>query len=1753
MSFAKIFLPFSFLVFGMLFTVWQQESAAQTTPARPASSSDSRASGFQENFSGNTPAVSGDTPRRDGSTSINRNPAPTEVPPKPLSENPENGNETPKKTETPFPNITAEEYPWVFIPVDENGTPSGGNYYIPLEMFRKLHQETNAETAAERDTYFYHHASYAGKLRASSAPGSADALILDTITATFDLEVLAADTRVRLPMRASEIHLSAGASLNNVPVMPLWEDEKLAFDIPKPGRYTLILRFYPVTANSSATITALPPTGVSPGVSGAAASSPSSTSAGNTVPPGTAVSPASAPLSAGTAPDGVSGIPENEITARGGIRFSIPPVPTAFLELEAPANFEEPDFPGARGKTTYNARTQKWQVHLGGTDQLCILWKKTPRSETLSPTVSAEEFYHWKFTPRGITLQCRFRYRVPKGNITSLEWVTDPRAIVRALPGTDGIPGNGTGTEPGGTSPIKTSTPSGVTETPSGVPSPRGTSPYTDGNAGRENTSGGTPGNGSAGRESTGGISGTGGSTPAAISENAGTGAFQIKTFADGTRQRIRADFPAPLTGQITLGFDIHFPEKSGIGKYVFPWIHPKDVKTVRRWIAVSGSEMEIALRQSPGKSASVLAPAASPSTPISASSALTIPEFLSVWAELAGNRNSGRTESAITPAFVVDDTNSSPSAVPSWFVETSPRRAVHTVSETLSFLCRPEHLDVQYTATFSVTDTLPYFCHLRIPEGCRVKQIFLREDGRKIPVRHTRISSTTLGIFIENSLSHRLSRDNRFLHGDPLTMLFPPPTNVPSPPQLVLEGMIPFSDGGRLSPKVAVSFGETDIPPEQKIPLPNISLSDSDFSSGSRNIKIYRGNEVLVDFEDIPPEVFSRSNFSSSQPGVNGLSPDGIFASAFTLPQNIPGILSANMVYLAEGTGGDFRNTRLCADLSFREKEKITGTLILRENRPSVEIRKRTFMESAGESGRKDSAGDSRSAAPGKEEYTEWNARMELLLDVRDGLLDELVVELPPNWRGPFTLEPPIPFTLETYLPENAPAENSPETPGVFSPDINAASSGENPEVPADSGKYKDTGLPINPLTEQAAKTRMIIRPVYPFHARQRLTITAGVRETRNPLVKGEVSYILPRVQFPGVKTVQEEIFLPALPEKMSAAGKSAQWILEGMEPIPKSRLDFSPEKESAEAVPAKEKNAGTESAEKIKTGGNDENTPAGTFKNSEKPENPGNPGNSQNPSGGKENPSSAEKITEKNPPPKLQNTPLSNSGQKAFRIYRVTGAQSLARLLVTSTVPPKVEHLWTSHHILWDSHLEKDGKVRFLVLTVFDILPRQAPGCTVAIPENAVPLEFRLDGLPAQVEGEPKSPTDAENHRLYHVSFHSTAFPKRLEILSFHETSRRAVQGTPASRIPRGITPKDADFVFSLKLPRLYAAAVSPENEDVSRGICFLYLPEPCDIKLWRWKTPQAVTPVLPRPPLRMEVIRMEHLIRIARLAAAGNEGSPFPAEKAEKNEHPALTPEAIYWNMLWTPLWRREILTITELLRNEGKNDGKTDLREFHQNYETLRREGDRFFGKWPSAGKNGNAESPEETSPVRNWKSLEQAFLENLPFSVKVSAKNEAVSEEFPISAFRLLTYDFGTSSENRTAENSRVRGRKDGVNPPETADSRENLLTGVGELFLTEEIPASESRHSLTFVESSWYSPHIFAAILVLFITASLLVGHYLFPSVLKITRTTPYWLFCGGILWILCDFPRWPVILIFLLAIFVVILRAKEATRNAAS
>lgn len=326
-----------------------------------------------------------------------------------------------KKEDASHPNRA-----WIFVPVDQNGRPVGNDYYLPVETFQKIYQKPFGQTARKEEPYFFRRATYSGAF--SSMLTSSD-VVLDSIRAVYEIETILPKTKMRFPFSSNQVYVAPGYSrMNGESVQVFWENGFPVVEIPKAGRYLLEFTLIPIVSHLETTVAknsssadllsqgfASDEPSVSPAVSPSGDSS-----AINRNETGRKNNAEKSPGS-----ESVSG--HSPVESMNGFKFSIPRIPNSQLKLRTPSGIlKQIDFPSAYGSREFDQSERSWNVQLGSATTLSAQWK-APGLAPQGSTLLADELYSWQINKNGRSLQCRHRFQPGESKIASLEWSMDSR------------------------------------------------------------------------------------------------------------------------------------------------------------------------------------------------------------------------------------------------------------------------------------------------------------------------------------------------------------------------------------------------------------------------------------------------------------------------------------------------------------------------------------------------------------------------------------------------------------------------------------------------------------------------------------------------------------------------------------------------------------------------------------------------------------------------------------------------------------------------------------------------------------------------------------------------------------------------------------------------------------------------------------------------------------------------------------------------------------------------------------------------------------------------------------------------------------------------------------------------------------------------------------------------------------------------------------------------------------------------------
>jgi hypothetical protein len=208
----------------------------------------------------------------------------------------------------------------VYVPVDENGEPTGEEYWVSGAFYGELSRQADALAARPQD-WLLGAITYRAALSWESAPKR---LVLSDLTAVYDLILLDSPATVRIEplVAAGTPLLLKGTKLDGATIYPIWQEDleeggARVFEVTGEDRCRLELTFQTPTARTD-------------------------------------------------------GTPR-------GFELTIPPLASSRLELKLPPDAPEIEIPKAVGAVTRREDSSLLVAELGATDRLTVLWHDATR------------------------------------------------------------------------------------------------------------------------------------------------------------------------------------------------------------------------------------------------------------------------------------------------------------------------------------------------------------------------------------------------------------------------------------------------------------------------------------------------------------------------------------------------------------------------------------------------------------------------------------------------------------------------------------------------------------------------------------------------------------------------------------------------------------------------------------------------------------------------------------------------------------------------------------------------------------------------------------------------------------------------------------------------------------------------------------------------------------------------------------------------------------------------------------------------------------------------------------------------------------------------------------------------------------------------------------------------------------------------------------------------------------------------------
>jgi hypothetical protein len=246
--------------------------------------------------------------------------------------------------------------PRVFIPVDAENKP-GTTYQVPSDFLDELRRRAS-DAAAEPRGWLITGASYECALAGERPLGVRE------FTARYDVQVLAADARVRIPASRRQAALVFdSATLDGQPIELEWDEagESLQCHVAEPGTYELEFRLHPVLAD------------------------------------------------------------EQDLR---GLQLVVPPVADSTLEVLLPSAPTSIDIPGIFGGTVVSDDGRRVVARLGPTGSLVVRW---PLAAAAPPVADVEELLWLKVRPGSVVLDVKLNYNVTSGTLRQVEFAAERR------------------------------------------------------------------------------------------------------------------------------------------------------------------------------------------------------------------------------------------------------------------------------------------------------------------------------------------------------------------------------------------------------------------------------------------------------------------------------------------------------------------------------------------------------------------------------------------------------------------------------------------------------------------------------------------------------------------------------------------------------------------------------------------------------------------------------------------------------------------------------------------------------------------------------------------------------------------------------------------------------------------------------------------------------------------------------------------------------------------------------------------------------------------------------------------------------------------------------------------------------------------------------------------------------------------------------------------------------------------------------
>lgn len=427
-----------------------------------------------------------------------------------------------------------------------------------------------------------------------------------------------------------------------------------------------------------------------------------------------------------------------------------------------------------------------------------------------------------------------------------------------------------------------------------------------------------------------------------------------------GQPQVLRLGLARPVGEQTIVDLAFLLTGASGVGNLRLPTLTVSDAHTTKRWLAVSVDPTLQANQRESGRL-----------------EAVAVPVFLGAWGPSEGQ-----------PQFVY----SLEPGEPLWNLSTRPNEPRITADQTLAFSIGEGEARVLFDARLVVSGGVNFQYRLSAPPAFTLESVSLIEAGSERVARWSRDKQGNLVVFLSGPVTgkHDLTMRGRM----------PVPARPGTPLGLVrLEGVELQSNQVQLfrEPSVDVKIeGATGL---TEVESPTVEESKAHLgrllkcwnvdvrtppAAGTSPESAVPGSATASPVAGSPPAG------SSAGPGAAGAKP-AASAQASPAKAKTPNAVPGAKAAVSSATAPTRRPAAESAPRSKEPSVRITWRL----NHPKVRFEQITALRCIGDT---------------------WDVQTDLRIRVSEGVLDEIHLEVPSQWSGPYKVTPALP--LRTVAP---------------------------------------------------------------------------------------------------------------------------------------------------------------------------------------------------------------------------------------------------------------------------------------------------------------------------------------------------------------------------------------------------------------------------------------------------------------------------------------------------------------------------------------------------------------------------------------------------------------------------------------------------------------------------------------------------------------------------------------------------------------